>query len=106
MPDPDASSLFVISHITPGSATHSASVHAFTANPTSLESQSESAESSLLLTWISAANRRYRVYESPDLLNWSEQPIITVDGTGEPLTVEIPQSQTKQFYRVSVDLIP
>ena len=102
----NASSLFVISHITPGSVSHSTGVQAFTANPTSLEAQSESAESSLLLTWISAAHRRYKVYESTDLLNWSAQPILTVDGTGEQLTVEVPQSQTKQFYRVTVDLIP
>ena len=93
----NACSLFVISHISPVSAPHSTGVQALTANPTSLEAQSESAESSLLLTWMSAANRRYKVYESIDLLNWSAQPILTIDGTGEPLTVEVPQSQNRQF---------
>jgi hypothetical protein len=102
----NACSVFAISRIAPSRVPHSASVQALNANPSSLQSQSESEESSLLLTWISAAHRRYRVYESTDLLNWSAQPIITVDGTGEPLTVTIPQSQNQQFYRVTVDLIP
>jgi hypothetical protein len=76
------------------------------ANPTGAEGHTLTAESTLLITWLSAAHRRYRVYESADLATWSAQPILTVDGTGAPLTVAIPQSQNRQFYRVTVDLIP
>jgi len=102
----NACSFFAISNISPSRVPHSASIQAFTENPTTLESQPAPAEHSLLLTWRSAAHRRYQVYESADLVNWSEQPVLTVDGTGEPLTVEVPQSQSKQFYKVTVDLIP
>jgi hypothetical protein len=63
-------------------------------------------ETSLLITWLSATKRQYRVYESTNLVSWSVEPIITVDGTGQPLTLEIPQVQGKQFYKVTVDLKP
>jgi len=39
-------------------------------------------------------------------LTWSDQPTLTIDGTGAPLTIEVPQSQNNQFYKVTVDLIP
>ena len=99
-------SVFAISQIRPNGVPHSAGVQSFTSTPVGLDPQPELTGSSLLLTWMSAANRRYRVYESTDLLNWSGDPILTVDGTGDTLTVEVPQSQSKQFYRVTVDLIP
>ena len=102
----NGSSVFAISQIRPVGIQSSTSIDALNMPAAGQEPQSESAGSSLLLTWQSAANRRYRVYASTDLLNWSAQPILTVDGTGEPLTVEVPQSQNKQFYRVTVDLIP
>ncbi|MFA7171835.1 MAG: hypothetical protein WC340_00220 [Kiritimatiellia bacterium] len=100
----NACSLFAIEHIAPSSVPPPANLQAFSANPTSLAAQPEPA--SLLLTWRSAANRRYRVYASTDLVNWDEQPLLTVDGTGEQLTVEVPQALSKQFYKVTVDLLP
>lgn len=99
-------SLFVISQIIPSTAQTAAGVQRFSAAPSSLTAQPATVSSGLLLTWLSAANRRYSVYTSTDLSQWSAEPILTVDGTGESLTVEVPQSQNKQFYKVTVDLIP
>lgn len=101
----DARSVFAISQIRLVVEPPSTSIQALKLNPAFQEQQSEPAVSDLLLTWLSAANRQYSVYTSTDLVNWDPDPILTIDGTGELITVEIPQSQSSQFFRIKVDFI-
>ncbi len=66
----------------------------------------ESENTYLQLSWQSAKGRIYHVYTTYALNEgWQPEPIATLTGTGETLSVPLPQDRTAQFFRVTVDLI-
>lgn len=65
------------------------------------------ARTALELSWPSAKGRIYRVLTSYNLAEgWQAEPVATLEGTGERLSVLLPQDRATQFFRVSVDLAP
>jgi hypothetical protein len=66
-------------------------------------------QSAFQLTWNATSNRYYQVEYSPDLVTWAASPGFvqaTNNGTfnwldvGPPVTVSVPSSTSKRFYRV------
>lgn len=72
-----------------------------------LTARQSGAKTALELSWPSAKGRVYRVMTAYDLTEgWQAEPIAVLEGTGERLSILLPQTRPMQFYRVSVDLAP
>lgn len=98
-------SVFAITRIDARAGQHVPSA----ASPTTLAAQPAIREMtdagpSLALSWPSAIGRRYHLYATDDLRDWPSEPSVTVSGNGAVLTVDVSQSASTQFYRVTVEL--
>lgn len=59
----------------------------------------------LELFWQSVKGRLYTIQTKRDLKTaWEDDPVDVIEGTGEEISVQLPQTDTRRFYRVIIDL--
>lgn len=75
-----------------------APVHLFAGTP-------QPAPPVLELFWPSVKGRIYTIQTKTALsAPWEETPVDVIEGTGEEITIQLPQTDARRFYRVIIDL--
>ena len=65
----------------------------------------QSTTSVLELFWPSVKGRIYTIQTKTALsAPWEETPVDVIEGTGEEITIQLPQTDARRFYRVIIDL--
>lgn len=73
----------------------------------SLSTTTTNNSTQLELSWMSVKGRTYTVLTTEQLTTgWNDTPYAVLEGTGERLSVILPQGKTAQFFKVSITLTP